>query len=52
MKYVLPCGSLWGVIRTSYWERSDYPVVALDQHVGIVVKPHRDRNNAPALQFF
>src|SRR5450631_4831066 len=22
MKCVLPCGSLWGAIRTSYWERS------------------------------
>ena len=26
--------------------------VALDQHVEIAVKPHRDRNNAPALQVF
>ena len=22
MRCVLPCGSLWGVIQTSYWERS------------------------------
>ena len=27
-------------------------LVALDQDVEIVVKPHRDRNNAPALQVF
>ncbi|MGB2604971.1 MAG: hypothetical protein WBC78_15340 [Candidatus Sulfotelmatobacter sp.] len=27
-------------------------LVALDQDVQIVVKPHRDRNNAPALQVF
>jgi hypothetical protein len=26
--------------------------VALDQDVEIVIKPHRDRNNAPALQVF
>jgi len=27
-------------------------MVALDQDVEIIVKPHRDRNNAPALQVF
>ena len=27
-------------------------LVALDQDVEIVVKPHRDRNNVPALQVF
>ena len=27
-------------------------LVALDQDVKIVVKPHRDRNHAPALQVF
>jgi hypothetical protein len=25
---VLPCGSLWGVMQTSYWERSVCPRIS------------------------
>ncbi len=41
---------LRGEFRQFSVERLMRFLVALDQDVGIVVKPHRDRNNAPALQ--
>ncbi|HEY6763179.1 MAG TPA: hypothetical protein VI386_00270 [Candidatus Sulfotelmatobacter sp.] len=41
----------WGFRQFSV-ERLLRFLVALDQDVGIVVKPHRDRHNAPALQVF
>ena len=44
------------MLRGEFWqffvERLLRFLVALDQDVEIVVKPHRDRNNAPALQVF
>jgi predicted XRE-type DNA-binding protein len=43
---------LRGKFRQFSVERLLRFLVALDQDVGIVVKPHRDRNNAPALQVF
>jgi predicted XRE-type DNA-binding protein len=43
---------LRGEFRQFSVERLLRFLVALDQDVGIVVKPHRDRNNAPALQVF
>jgi predicted XRE-type DNA-binding protein len=41
---------LRGEFRQFSVERLLRFLVALDQDVEIVVKPHRDRNNAPALQ--
>src|ERR1700723_4460593 len=41
---------LRGEFRQFSVERLLRFLVALDQGVEIVVKPHRDRNNAPALQ--
>ena len=43
---------LRGEFRQFSVERLLRFLVALDQDVKIVVKPHRDRNNAPALQVF
>jgi len=43
---------LRGEFRQFSVERLLRFLVALDQDVGIIVKPHRDRNNAPALQVF
>ena len=43
---------LRGEFRQFSVERLLRFLVALDQDVGIVVKPHRGRNNAPALQVF
>lgn len=43
---------LRGEFRQFSVERLLRFLVALDQDVGIVVKPHRDRNNAPAMQVF
>ncbi|MGA8538958.1 MAG: helix-turn-helix transcriptional regulator [Terriglobales bacterium] len=43
---------LRGEFRQFSVERLLRFLVALDQDVGIVVKPHRDRSNAPALQVF
>jgi predicted XRE-type DNA-binding protein len=43
---------LRGEFRQFSVERLLRFLVALNQDVGIVVKPHRDRNNAPALQVF
>jgi len=43
---------LRGEFRQFSVERLLRFLVALDQDVNIVVKPHRDRNNAPALQVF
>jgi predicted XRE-type DNA-binding protein len=43
---------LRGEFRQFSVERLLRFLVALDQDVQIVVKPHRDRNNAPALQVF
>ncbi len=43
---------LRGEFRQFSVERLLRFLVALDQDVGIVVKPHRDRKNAPALQVF
>ena len=43
---------LRGEFRQFSVERLLRFLVALDQDVGIVVRPHRDRNNAPALQVF
>ena len=43
---------LRGEFRQFSVERLLRFLVALDQDVEIVVKPHRSRNNAPALQVF
>ena len=43
---------LRGEFRQFSVERLLRFLVALDQDVEIVVKPHRNRNNAPALQVF
>lgn len=43
---------LRGEFRQFSVERLLRFLLALDQDVGIVVKPHRDRNHAPALQVF
>jgi predicted XRE-type DNA-binding protein len=43
---------LHGEFRQFSVERLLRFLVALDQDVEIVVKPHRDRNNAPALHVF
>jgi predicted XRE-type DNA-binding protein len=43
---------LHGEFRQFSVERLLRFLVALDQDVEIVVKPHRDRNNAPVLQVF
>src|ERR1700691_196201 len=43
---------LRGEFRQFSVERLLRFLVALDQDVEIVVKPHRDRGNAPALQVF
>src|SRR5437879_11645909 len=43
---------LRGEFRQFSVERLMRFLVALNQDVKIVVKPHRDRNNAPALQVF
>jgi len=43
---------LRGEFRQFSVERLLRFLVTLDQDVEIVVKPHRDRNNAPALQVF
>ena len=43
---------LRGEFRQFSVERPLRFLVALDQDVEIVVKPHRDRNHAPALQVF
>ena len=43
---------LRGEFRQFSVERLLRFLVALDQDVGIVVKPHRNRDNAPALQVF
>ena len=43
---------LHGEFRQFSVERLLRFLVALDQDVAIVVKPHRDRNNAPALHVF
>jgi predicted XRE-type DNA-binding protein len=43
---------LRGEFRQFSVERLLRFLLALDQDVGIVVKPHRDRSNAPALQVF
>jgi len=43
---------LHGEFRQFSVERLLRFLVALDQDVEIVVKPHRDRNNAPAVQVF
>ncbi len=43
---------LRGEFRQFSVERLLRFLVALDQDVEIVIKPHRDRNNAPALQVF
>jgi predicted XRE-type DNA-binding protein len=43
---------LGGEFRQFSVERLLRFLVALDQDLEIVVKPHRDRNNAPALQVF
>lgn len=43
---------LRGEFRQFSVERLLRFLVALDQDVQIVVKPHRDRNHAPALQVF
>ena len=43
---------LRGEFRQFSVERLLRFLVALDQDVQIVVKPHRDRGNAPALQVF
>jgi predicted XRE-type DNA-binding protein len=43
---------LRGEFRQFSVERLLRFLVALDQDVGIVVKPHRDKHNAPALQVF
>jgi len=43
---------LRGEFRQFSVERLLRFLVALNQDVDIVVKPHRDRNNAPALQVF
>src|SRR5437867_8844190 len=43
---------LRGEFRQFSVERLLRFLVALNQDVEIVVKPHRDRNNAPALQVF
>src|ERR1700690_187471 len=43
---------LRGEFRQFSVERLLHFLVALDQDVEIVVKPHADRNNAPALQVF
>jgi predicted XRE-type DNA-binding protein len=43
---------LRGEFRQFSVERLLRFLVALDQDVGIAVKPHRDGNNAPALQVF
>jgi len=43
---------LHGEFRQFSVERLLRFLVALDQDVQIVVKPHRGRNNAPALQVF
>jgi predicted XRE-type DNA-binding protein len=43
---------LRGEFRQFSVERLLHFLVALDQDVEIVVKPHRDRNNAAALQVF
>jgi len=43
---------LRGEFRQFSVERLLRFLVALDQDVKIVVKPHRDRNHAPALQVF
>jgi predicted XRE-type DNA-binding protein len=43
---------LHGEFRQFSVERLLRFLVALDQDVEIVVKPHRDRNNAPAMHVF
>ena len=43
---------LRGEFRQFSVERLLRFLVALDQDVEIIVKPHRDRNNAPAQQVF
>jgi len=43
---------LRGEFRQFSVERLLRFLVALDQDVGIVVKPHRNRDNAPAVQVF
>ena len=43
---------LRGEFRQFSVERLLRFLLALDQDVGIVVKPHRDRSNAPAMQVF
>jgi len=43
---------LRGEFRQFSVERLLRFLVALDQDVEIVVKPHRDKNNAPALRVF
>jgi predicted XRE-type DNA-binding protein len=43
---------LRGEFRQFSVERLLRFLVALDQDVAIIVKPHRDRNNAPALLVF
>ena len=43
---------LRGEFRQFSVERLLRFLVSLNQDVGIVVKPHRDKNNAPALQVF
>jgi predicted XRE-type DNA-binding protein len=43
---------LRGEFRQFSVERLLRFLVALNQDVGIVVKPHRNKNNAPALQVF
>jgi predicted XRE-type DNA-binding protein len=43
---------LRGEFRQFSVERLLRFLVALDQDVEIVVRPHRDKNNAPALQVF
>jgi len=43
---------LRGEFRQFSVERLLRFLLALDQDVGIVVKPHRNRSNAPALQVF
>ena len=43
---------LHGEFRQFSVERLLRFLLSLDQDVGIVVKPHRDRSNAPAMQVF
>jgi hypothetical protein len=49
MRCVLLCGSLWGAIRTSYWERSVSPRVSSPVRIGDTLG-EKENNNLPNLR--